>query len=263
MAVRIDAVHYLNVRPLLYGLEAEPTFQLRYDAPSRCAELLARGEVDLASIPSIEFARSPGYRIIPEISIASHGPIASVALFSRVPVEQIRAIAADTSSRTSVALLQILCAERFRVDPAFRPMAPDPPAMLAACEAALIIGDPALFLDHEALGVEKIDLGAEWTGMTGLPFVWAFWAGAGEAIDAAVSRRLQRARDEGVQRPDEIAADYCRTAPQRIPLATQYLRDNVRYGLGEAERAGLSEYYSRAAALGLIGAPRALDFFDQ
>jgi chorismate dehydratase len=200
---------------------------------------------------------------VPGVSIASYGPIASVALFSKVPLEQIRTVAADTSSLTSVALLRILCADRFHIDPAFHPMPPDAGAMLAACDAALIIGDPALFLDPVGLGVAKLDLGTEWTAMTGLPFVWAFWAGPSGAVDAAVSRRLQRARDEGVQRLDEIAAAYCTATPERIPLAAGYLRDNVRYGLGAAERAGLAEYFRRAAALGLIAAPRALDFFDQ
>lgn len=262
MAVRLDAVHYLNVRPLVHGLDRDPGFDLRYDAPSQCAELLAAGEIDLASVPSIEFARSEGYRIVPGISIASHGPIASVALFSKVPLERIRTVAADASSRTSVALLRILCAGRFEIDPAFRPMPPNPEAMLTACDAALIIGDPALFLDHVALDVAKIDLGTEWAAMTGLPFVWAFWAGRSGVVDAAVTRRLQRARDEGLERLDAIAAAYCTATPERIPLAAQYLKDNVRYGLGDAERAALGEYYRRAAALGLIAAPRALKFFD-
>jgi chorismate dehydratase len=262
MPIRLDAVHYLNVRPLVHGLDRDPGFELRYDAPSRCAELLAAGAVDLASVPSIEFARGEGYRVVPGISIASHGPIASVALFSRVPVDRIRTVAADTSSRTSTALLRILCADRFAIDPEFQPMPPDPAAMLAACDAALLIGDPALFLDHQALGAAKIDLGAEWTALTGLPFVWAFWAGSSRAVDAAACRRLQRARDEGLGRLDEIAAAYCAGAPDRVPLAAQYLRDNVRYGLGASERAGIDEYYRRAAKLGLIAAPRELDFFD-
>ena len=136
-------------------------------------------------IPSIEYLRGEPYRIVPGAGIVSEGPVASVALFTTVPVGAIRTIAADTSSRTSNALLHVLCAERFGIDPEFRPMRPDPAVMLRQCDAALLIGDPALFLDHEALGATKIDLGQEWTGMTGLPFVWAFWAGRRDAIDGA------------------------------------------------------------------------------
>jgi chorismate dehydratase len=185
-----------------------------------------------------------------------------VALFSNKPVGAIRTIAADTSSRTSAALLQILCARRFGISPELRPMSPSPVEMLSACDAALIIGDPALFLDHEAMGVQKIDLGAEWLGMTGLPFVWAMWVGRSGAIDAAVTCRLQRARDEGVRHTDEIASDYCRGDAARIAVGAQYLRDNMRYGLGEPELAAIATYYREAAALGLVPAAPTPRFFD-
>ncbi len=260
---RLGAVHYLNVRPLVHGLAADPQFALRFDAPSRCAALLAEGAIDLGMIPSVEYARGEDYRVVPGLSISSHGDVASVALFSKTPVDVIRTIAADTSSRTSVVLLQILCARRFGIAPGFRPMAPMPAEMLSACDAALIIGDPALFLDHEAMGVQKIDLGAEWRAMTGLPFVWAMWVGRAGAVDAAVTRRLQRARDEGVRHTDEIAADYCQGDAARIAVSQRYLRDNMRYGLGEPEQAAIATYYREAAALGLAPAAGTLRFFDR
>ncbi|HSL22347.1 MAG TPA: menaquinone biosynthesis protein [Vicinamibacterales bacterium] len=251
---RLGAVHYLNVRPLVYGLERDARFSLRFDAPSRCASLLALGEIDLGMIPSIEYARAADYRIVPGLSISSCGEVASVALFSPVPVERVRTVAADTSSRTSVALLQVLCARRFCIAPEFRPMPPSPHEMLAACDAALIIGDPALFLDHAALGVQKIDLGAEWLALTGLPFVWAFWAGRACAADRDLVARLQRARDEGVDRPDEIATAYSGGDAARASVGARYLKDNMRYGLGEPERAAIARYYREAAALGLAPA---------
>ncbi|MGE5814399.1 MAG: menaquinone biosynthetic enzyme MqnA/MqnD family protein [Acidobacteriota bacterium] len=260
---RLGAVHYLNVRPLVYGLGTDPAFALRFDAPSRCAVLLRDGDIDLGMIPSIEYARGENYRIVPGLSISSFGDVASVALFSKVPVERIQTIAADTSSRTSVALLQILCARRFGIAPEFRPMAPSAAEMLAACDAALIIGDPALFLDHDAMGVQKIDLGAEWRALTGLPFVWAMWVGAAGAIDVAVTRRLQRARDEGLRHTDEIAAEYSRGNAARIAVGQRYLRDNMRYGLGEPEQAAMTTYYREAAALGLAPATGTPKFFEQ
>ena len=260
---RLGAVHYLNVRPLVYRLQEDPAFDLRFDAPSRCALLLEAGEIDLGMIPSIEFARGDDYRIVPGLSISSLGDVASVALFSRVPVSQVRRIAADTSSRTSIALLEILCARHFHVRPVLEPMAPDPGRMLAACDAALLIGDPALFLDHDAMGVAKIDLGAEWLAMTGLPFVWAMWVGRRGAADAEVIRRLQHARDEGVAHTDEIAEAYSRGDARRIAVGAQYLRDNMRYGLGEPEQAAIATYYREAAALGLAPAARTPRFFDR
>lgn len=259
---RLGAVHYLNVRPLIYRLHEDPLFDLRFDAPSRCATLLAEGAIDLGTIPSIEYARADDYRIVPGLSISSLGEVASVALFSRVPVERVRTIAADTSSRTSVALLQILCARRFGIRPDLRPMAPDPERMLAACDAALIIGDPALFLDQDAMGVLKVDLGAEWLALTGQPFVWAMWVGRPGAANAALIRRLQRARDEGLAHTDEIAADYSRGDGRRVAIGTRYLRDNMRYGLGGSEQAALATYYREAAALGLAPAARTPRLFD-
>lgn len=261
--VRLGAVHYLNVRPLVHGLGGDERFDLRFDAPSRCAVLLRDGEIDLGMIPSIEYARADDYRIVPGLSISSFGDVASVALFSKVPVERIRTIAADTSSRTSAALLQILCARRFGIAPEFTPMAPSAGEMLAACDAALIIGDPALFLDYGAMGVQKIDLGAEWLALTGLPFVWAMWVGRPGAVDAEIVRRLLRARDEGVQHTDEIAAEYSRGDAARIAVGQRYLRDNMRYGLGEPEQAAIATYYREGAALGLAPAGRTPRFFDQ
>jgi chorismate dehydratase len=260
---RLGAVHYLNVRPLVYGLDTDPRFELRFDAPSRCAVLLREGKIDLGMIPSIEYARGDDYRIVPGLSISSLGDVASVALFSSIPVEHIRTIAADTSSRTSVALLQILCASRFGIAPEFRPMAPSPVDMLAACDAALIIGDAALFLDHEGMGVQKIDLGAEWQALTGLPFVWAMWVGREGASDADVTRRLQRARHEGVQHTDEIAAEYSCGDAMRVAIGQRYLRHNMRYGLGEPEQAAIVTYYREAAVLGLAPAGMIPRFFDQ
>jgi chorismate dehydratase len=123
--VRLGAVNYLNARPLVYGLELRSDlFSLRFDVPSTCAALLHEGSIDVGMIPSIEYLRGHDYRIAPGIGIISEGPVASVALFTTTPVEQIKTIAADTSSRTSHALLRILCIEHFGIDPDFEPMAP-------------------------------------------------------------------------------------------------------------------------------------------
>jgi chorismate dehydratase len=253
--IRLGAVDYLNARPLVHGLDQRAgLFSLRFDPPSRCADLLQEQQIDVGMIPAIEYCRGPEYRIVPGMAIVSARTVASVALFSQKPVGDVRTIAADTSSRTSNALLRILCAERFGIAPAFRPMSPDPDAMLAACDAALIIGDPALFLDPAATGVEKIDLGEHWTEMTGLPFVWAFWAGRPGIVTSAAVRALREARDAGVADTDAIAASYC--GPERAALGRVYLRDNIQYVLGDGEIAGVRKYYELAARHGLIDAAR-------
>jgi chorismate dehydratase len=243
--VRLGAVDYLNARPLVYGLELRSDlFSVRFDPPSKCAALLHEGSIDVGMIPTIEYLRGPSYRIVPGMAIVSEGAVASVAVFSRVPLDQVRTLAADTSSRTSAGLLKVLGYERFGIDPVFRPMAPDPEGMLAACDAALIIGDPALFFDHEAAGLLKVDLGAEWTTMTGLPFVWAFWAGHAEALSREAVAALADARDRGVAASDALAAAYC--GPARAARGQAYLRENIQYRLGEREEAGLRRYWELA-----------------
>lgn len=251
--VRLGAVNYLNARPLVYGLEMRSDlFTVRFDLPSKCAALLHEGSIDVGMIPSIEFLRGAPYRIVPGAGIISEGPVASVALFTQTPVDRIRTIAADTSSRTSNALLHVLCIERFGIDPEFRPMKPDAALMLQQCDAALLIGDPALFLDHEALGATKVDLGDEWTSLTGLPFVWAFWAGRPGVLTHDAVEALLAARDGGVAASDEIAAMYC--GPGRAERGQAYLRDNIRYSLGEREEDGLRMYYELAGKHGLVEA---------
>lgn len=249
---RLGAVDYLNARPLVYGLELQNhLFSVRFDVPSKCAALLHEGSIDVGMIPTIEYLRAPEpYRIVPGMAIVSDGQVASVALFSKKPVEQVTSIAADTSSRTSNGLLRVLCYERFGIDPPFDAMAPDPTAMLTQCDAALIIGDPALFLDHEARGLLKVDLGGEWTSMTSLPFVWAFWAGRPAALSPEQVAALAKARDGGVAHSDELAAAYC--GPERAELGRTYLRDNIKYRLGDREEAGLRRYYELAEKHGVV-----------
>jgi chorismate dehydratase len=259
---RIGAVGYLNTRPLVYGLADDPRVRLRFDLPSTCAALLHAGEVDAGMVPSIEFLRGD-YRIVPGVAIASWGEVDSVALFTRVPLAEIRSIALDTSSRTSAALLRILCVERYGIAPRFEPHPPDLPSMLAACDSALLIGDPALFADPEEHGAWKIDLGAEWSAHTGLPFVWACWTGRAEALDEEVCGILQEARDRGVHALDEIARVYAAGDAAREDTARAYLRHNMKYDLREPHVQALRRFYASAAAIGVVPAAREPEFVGQ
>jgi chorismate dehydratase len=269
--VRLGAVGYLNARPLVCGLDRSPRFDVRYDVPSRCAALLHEGAIDVGLIPSIEYLRGAPYRIVPDLAIASRGPVASVALYTTKPMCDVRSIAMDTSSRTSVALVRVLCARLYKIQPAIEAQGPDLPAMLGRSDAALIIGDNALFLDEAAVrvsrapqaAVEKVDLGDAWTTMTGLPFVYAFWAGRPDALSAEDVIALQRARDEGVTRPAELARAYLPDRPDRHALAARYLQDNIKYHLGDEERAGLERFYQYAAEAGVVAAAAPAAFYGQ
>ena len=260
--IRLGAVSYLNTRPLVYGLDRQPDrFAVRFDVPSQCATLLHTGEVDLGLIPSIEYLRGD-YRIVPDTAIASEGPVASVAVFSRQPLSEVRSVALDTSSRTSAALLRVLCRDRFGIAPTFVSHGPDLEAMLGRADAALLIGDPALWTDHVALGLRRTDLGQEWTEHTGLPFVWAFWAGREGAIDDAGVGALIDARDRGVSAIDEIAAAYAGTDAVVFTRTRDYLRTNVSFSLGERHLEALRWFYASATRLGIVASEGQPRFFE-
>jgi chorismate dehydratase len=262
MGVRIGAVGYLNARPLTWALDRQADrWSVRYDLPSVCARILHEGQVDLGLIPSIEYLQAPDYRFVPGVGIGSFGAIASVALYTRMPVKDVRRIALDTSSKTSVALVKVLSRHRFRITPAFVSHGPDLAGMLETCDAGLLIGDPAFDADHESLGAAKIDLGLEWTSMTGLPFIYAAWTGRPGAISPEGVRELQDAQAAGVAAVDRIAEEYARGDASLRDRAAAYLRDNVRYGLGEREAAGLQLFLDYAADLGVAPRRRALEFY--
>jgi len=259
---RIGAVGYLNARPLTWALDRAPErWDVRYDLPSVCARLLQDGEVDLGLVPSIEFLQASDYRFVPGVGVTSCGPVASVALFTRRPLHDIRHIALDTSSRTSVALIQILCHHHFRIRPRFVPHGPELAVMTRDFDGGLLIGDPAFEADHAALGLTKVDLGEEWTKMTGLPFVYAAWTGRPGAISPEDVQALQQAQAEGLSALDVIAAEYGDASETRTAKALAYLRDNVKYRLAAEEAAGLQLFLDHAADLGLAPGRRRLEFF--
>jgi chorismate dehydratase len=257
--LRLGAVSYLNAEPTVHGLEGEAGFRVERDLPARVAERLHAGEVELALVPSIEYAFGR-YAIVPGVAIASRGPVRSVCLFHRVPIERVARVALDSSSRASAGLVRVLLHARLGRDPEYLPMAPGLERMLAAADAALLIGDPALDLETD---VERLDLGEEWTRLTGMPFVYAFWAGPAGAVSAAGVRRLQRALAAGLASLGEIAERQARGDAARAARYEAYLRDNIVYRLGEAEQAGLLEFLERARALGLVPAVPELRFHDE
>jgi len=262
-ALRLGAVSYLNTKPLVYGLEAYPDrFAVRFDVPARCATLLQEGQVDVGLIPAIEYLAGE-YWIVPDVAIASDGEIASVAVFTRVPIDQVKTLALDVSSRTSVALTRVLCARRWGIAPSWVAAAPDLSSMLERADAALLIGDPALEIDPARHGVTKIDLGSEWLALTGLPFVYAMWTGRAGAASPAHCRGLQAARDRGAAHLAAIARDYAQGNQPREDRALRYLRDNLKYGLGEREAEGLRRFHELANGIGLAPSLQPLRFYPE
>ena len=264
-AIRVGAVEYLNARPLVRDLDGHADlFTIRYDVPARVAAMLHDGSVDLALIPTIEYLRGTDYRVVPDIAVSSDGPVASVALFTTRPPTAIRSIAIDASSRTAVTLLRILCVQSFDIEPKFHTMPPDLPKMLKRCDAALLIGDVALFTEHETVvDLDKIDLGEEWATLTDLPFVWAFWAGRPDVVTPAHIEALRAARDAGASGLDGIVAAHGPKDEERAEIARAYLQENVQFTLTEEGHAGLKRFFGEAADLDLVPEARPVRYYER
>lgn len=252
--VRIGAVSYLNTRPLVFGFEqgvASDRVELSHDVPSVLADRLAGGEIDVALLPSIEVARIGGLAIVPGLAITAQGPVKSVLLVSRKPIGEIRSVALDPESRTSNALTRILFAAHWKVQPAFVPGPRDLDLALSEHDAAVRIGDKALF-DPVPEGCTAHDLGAAWHEATGLPFVYAVWAARPGVVDRSLYRAFHLSRRLGGQLLEAIGADYTWRGRQHPETAIPYLVDTMRYRLGSQEAKALRLFWKLAAGLGLL-----------
>jgi cyclic dehypoxanthinyl futalosine synthase len=255
--LRVAAVSFLNARPITYGLErgiAEARIELSFDLPSRCAERLERGEIDLGLVPTASYATMPGeLRIVPGIAIAGFGPVRTVLLVGEVPWAEMREIALDGASRSSAALLKILSGAR-GLTPRFREVAHDD--VLAAAHGAtgaLVIGDAGFAA--AARFPHVTDLGAAWREATGLPFVYAVWAGRPGAIGAAEVALLQQSLADGLAARPAIARAHAEAHGGDPAVYLKYLTDNIRYTLGAEELSGLAAFFDRARGAGLVSRP--------
>jgi chorismate dehydratase len=261
--VRIGAVRYLNSKPLIYRLEElAPRAELRLDVPSRLADELAAGELDVALIPSIEYFRHGPYAIVLGTAIAAHGPVLSVKLYCRVPVAEVRTLALDEGSRTSVALTKILLDRWHGLRPETRPLPLGTPAEETDADAVLVIGDRAIRpLD---LGqVETIDLGEAWFKETGLPFVFAMWVARRDADLTDVSAALRTAKQLGVRNVYEIAEREGPPLGLSVAEAVRYLTEYIRFDFGPRETEGLRLFYESAVNLKLAPDGVPLVFYEQ
>ena len=248
--LKVGAVSYLNTKPLVYRLtELAPGIELIFDVPSRLADQLTAGQLDVALIPSIAYLRSTTYQIVSNACIACQGPVLSVKLLSRRPLSQIRTLALDEGSRTSAVLVRILLARRFGLTPEIQPLPLGADEQNCSADAVLLIGDRAIHA-AEAGVVEQWDLGAEWCRWSGLPFVFAMWVGRQASDLSELAVALAAARDAGVAHLPEIAHH----AAPGVGLSTEqtltYLRDNLHFYLGPQELRGLDLYRQYASELG-------------
>jgi chorismate dehydratase len=254
----VCAVSYLNTSPLVWGMLHGPqqgVFDLDFRIPSECADRLASGQADLGIVPSFELTKQD-LEIVPGTGIACHGPVRSILLVSKRPAAEIRRLAADSSSRTSVQLARVILERRYGAAPEVTPRPPDLASMLRGADAALVIGDPALHIDlanplGDAAGALHVyDLGAEWVEMTGLPMVFAVWAGRKGVVTPEVVEAFQGSCQYGCARTEEIVAEE---APRRgfsPEFAREYLTRSIVHKLGPREYEGMKLFLEYARQCG-------------
>ena len=249
--LRISLVDFLNARPLTWGLlhEPPPGVAVSRDLPSACAAKLASGEADVGLIPSIEYQRIPGLRVVGGLGIAAASEVRSVLLVSRVSREKIASVALDPASRTSAALTRILLRRRYGVTPAY---AEDGEA---TADARLIIGDPAL--KTRLNGQVVLDLAAEWRAFSGHPFVFAFWAVRRRAV-SEIASLLHASYEAGRRNFPRLVREEAAESGLSEPVVEDYLRHALHYELDRGDLEGLDLFYRLAAEDGLIPAARPL-----
>lgn len=260
--VRVGAVNYLNTKPLIHDLESlAPDAEVILDLPSRLADRLAMGELDVALIPVVEYFRGDGYRILPGLSIAGKGPVLSVTLFSRKSWRDIRSVALDEGSRTSAALTRILLSERYGLRPDYSPLPIDATVEDSPHDAVLLIGDRAM---HACLPgfPYAYDLGKEWDDWTGLPFVYAVWAVRSGADLGETATALLEARERGCRHVGQIAYAEAARLGLDAGFCRRYLEHIIRYDLGEQELAGLGRFYDLCVKHGLAPEGATIEFYD-
>ena len=273
--MRIGAVNYLNSKPLVYRLaERVPGDRLLFDLPSRLADSLAAGRLDVALVPLVELFRTPGYRVVSDACVACRGEVLSIKLHFRTPPAEVRSVALDEGSRTSAALAQIMLCELCGVRPRTESLPIGYGPETTDADAVLLIGDRAIQSREQGAGsdardaeaasapcplppapcLEVWDLGERWTEWTGLPFVFSTWVARPGVEVSAVSAALAAARDEALGHLREIAAREAAVLGIDTQLATRYLCENLHFSLGVDERRGLLAFYDLCARFGLAPA---------
>lgn len=260
---RVGHISFLNCLPLYWGLQQTgglDLVDLVQDTPDRLSAALVAGDLDAGPISLVEYLRHPeGLLVLPDLAVGSDGPVMSVTLVSRVPLEELdgREVALGSTSRTSVLLARLLLEQRIGVSPRWITREPDLRAMLREADAAVLIGDAALrasLYEADELGVTAHDLGAAWRDWTGLPMVFAVWAVREEWFGSAPEQAMQvhraflASRDLAGVRVAEVAAEAARWEQFGAANLERYFR-SLDFRLGERQLQGLREFASRVAGL--------------
>jgi chorismate dehydratase len=268
--LRIAAIRFLNPAPLMWDFEHPPLneelsrrYRIDWMLPSECADRLASGDAEIGLVPIAALAANPNLRVLPGCTIASKGRVRSLLLVRRATRElrEIRTVAADTASRTTIAYARILFKKWWNGDPEFVPMAADLDTMLDRADAAVIIGDPALMAleeqanRYERTGEELVyhDLAAEWKAASGLPFVSAIWGTAcRNSLDERIVEDMIRSRDHGLANIDALVREWERKMPLRAETIRTYLTENIHYVLDEECIEGMRGFFLYAAEAGVL-----------
>lgn len=251
---RIGAVSYLNTRPLVRGMEqglGRERIELSYAVPSVLADRMTDGRLEIALLPIVELARIPDLELVPGLGIVTQGPSRSVLLVSRRPIDEIERVALDPESRTSNVLARVLFAEVWRRSPDFEIGPAELACALEDHDAAVRIGDKALF-EPAPDGAFVYDLGGAWTEKTRLPFVFAAWAARPGVVDREIYRILHDSRRQGSKSIDAIVDGYDWKGIRNPEVAREYLTRHIRFRLGSPELEAIELFLEAARGLELI-----------
>lgn len=248
--MRIAAVRYINALPLLYGLENRVEVDLSYETPAECFRKLVQGHVDLGLIPVIGTQTSSVIRCVKGLGIASSGPCESVYLFARKPLDQVRSVATDEGSLTSVTLLKILFRKKYHNTPEFQSVSVrNLHEILRGFDAALVIGDEAILTEKS--DYDHYDLSTEWYALTGLAFVFAVW-GANRTLSNEEQLLLHQAYTEANENWEDVFEKAQALLAVDQEFLKRYYNRNLRYRLVRSDYEGLLKFFSFALELGLI-----------
>ena len=262
-APRVAASSYLNTAPLIWsfarGRRRGEVELLTDTAPARCADMLARGQVEAALVPVIEYQRLPETAVVPGVCVGARREVHSVVLVTRgARLEEVGSIALSVESRTSAALVEVICREFLGRAPRLEQAEPDLGRMLARHDAALVIGDPAMTFEREGLRV--YDMAALWREHTGLGFVFAMWMAHESAAGGVRAIDFAGARDEGLASVEGIVDVYERELARPREELVRYLTRNIAFELDEEMRAGLELFFRLAHRHGVTETHRPLKF---
>ena len=257
--LRISAISYLNTVPLMWDFEhadAGADYDISYTIPSACARALADGEADIGIIPAAAYTTIPNLAIIPDVAIAARRAVRSILLVSKMPLERVRSVALDASSLTSAALAKIMFAKWLGGARSYSAMEPKLDQMLAACDAALLIGNPALQVDRTRY--TTLDLAEEWISRTGKSFVFAFWAIRKQAVAGKNAEQIietfKKSRDHGLapENLETIAQEWAPRLGLSLETVRAYLVRNIHYYLDPPCLEGLRLFYRYGTEIGAL-----------